>query len=166
MSIESFVGTWLLVSSISVSSEIAQEPGAVRHDKIKSGLRGAGQELIEKAKPTSGLALTIDDNGEFKEEKEGEPQVKWFDTDGVLTPKVVPFSGVVRANKSGVFLQADDIPSWAAPTDRYSVILRFDDGDTTISDQIYLIDDKLVRTVNVVTDEAYLDRTVIVYSRL
>ncbi|MDG9669280.1 hypothetical protein ONV78_16175 [Hahella sp. CR1] len=166
MSIESLIGTWLLDGSISVSSDIAQEPGGEHDDRIKSGLRGSGEELVDRVAPASGLTLTIEESGFFTEEKEGEPQVKWFDTDGVLTPQVVPFSGVVKSHKSGVFLQADDIPSWAAPTNRYSVILRYDDGDTTISDQIYRVDDKLVRTVNVVTDEAYLDRTVIVYSRL
>ena len=39
------------------------------------------------------------------------------------------------------------------------------DGDMEISEQISIIDNQLVRTVNVVTDGFQLDRVVMVYER-
>ena len=45
------------------------------------------------------------------------------------------------------------------------VALRYDDGYTMIAEWLERSDNRLVRTVNVVTDELYLDRIVMVYQQ-
>lgn len=166
MSIESTIGTWLLIGSVSINSEVSfvgEEPDP---NGVKDWLNGEGKELIDKINATSGLTLNIGSDGTFTETKEGNPRVYWFSDEGVLESEVVPFNGVVKTNRAGSFLQPEEIPSWATPTDDYGVALRYDDGDTKISDHIYIAGENLVRTINVVTDELYLDRIVVVYKKM
>ncbi|WP_435234818.1 hypothetical protein ACR30L_13755 [Psychromonas sp. PT13] len=163
MNIDSIVGVWLLIGSVSINSEInfiGEEPDP---KGVTDWLNDSGEELIDKIQATSGLTLSVSADRTFTEVKQGSPSIYWFSDEGVLESEVIPFNGVVKTNEYGAFLQPEDIPSWATPTNNYGVILRYDDGDTKISDHIYIREDKLVRTINVVTDELYLDRIVVVY---
>jgi len=163
---ETIIGTWVLIGSISINNEIAfigEEPDL---DGVKNWLNESGKELIEDVKGTEGLKLVIAPDGKFKEIREGNPDVYWFSSEGVLEDEVMPFNGTVKNNEYGYFLIPKEVPTWATPKIEYGVILRYDDGDTKISDQIFQHEGNLVRTINVVTDEAYLDRIVIVYNKM
>ncbi|MFK7804710.1 MAG: hypothetical protein AB8G95_23945 [Anaerolineae bacterium] len=162
---ESITGTWTLVGSISINGEIAFVGNEPDPNGIEDWLAGAGKELLEEIASTSGLTLKINADGTFTETKDGDPDITWFDQEGVLMSDIVPFNGFVKTNELGSFLQPETIPSWATPADEYNVIPRYDDGDTVISDHIYLNAGSLVRTVNGVTDGLYLDRVVIVYTK-
>ncbi|MEM9449908.1 MAG: hypothetical protein AAGA75_15390 [Cyanobacteria bacterium P01_E01_bin.6] len=163
MNLETLVGKWSLIGSISINSEISFVGGEPEPNGVKDWLNGSGRELVETMNATSGLTLELCSDSTFTETKYGNPAVYWFSDEGVLESEVVPFNGLVKANEFGFFLQPDEISSWATPTDKYGVILRYDDGDTKICDRLYLSEGKLIRTINVVTDELYLDRIVIVY---
>lgn len=165
MNLESLVGKWVLTGSISTNSEITFMGEEADPNGIKDWLNGSGRELFENIKPTSGLTLELLPDGTFTEAKTGNPEVYWFSNEGVLESEVIPFNGLIKSNEFGFFLQPDEIPPWAAPTDKYGVILRYDDGDTKICDRLSLSENTLIRTVNVVTDELYLDRIAITYKR-
>jgi len=160
-------GEWHLVASASTNSEIefiGEEPDP---NGITNWLNGFDDTLVDSAKSTSGLVLTIQSDGTFTEVVSGKPEVYWFDEEGVLQTEVTPFNGVVAPSGSANYLRPVDIAKWAKPVEElYSpAILRYDDGDTKISDRVHVNSGKLIRTVNTVTDELYLDRVVIVYGR-
>ena len=72
---ETIIGTWVLIGSISINSEIAfigEEPDL---DGVKNWLNESGKELIEDVKGTEGLKLVIAPDGRFKEIREGNPDV-------------------------------------------------------------------------------------------
>ncbi|MDY6901727.1 MAG: hypothetical protein SWZ49_27155 [Cyanobacteriota bacterium] len=166
MSIESLVGTWQLIGSASTKGELAFIDNKPDPNGVKNWLKGEAGEIINQINSTSGLTLTINQNGTFTEEKEGNPEVNWFSSEGVLESKVVSFNGKVKFQADVAYLYPNEIPDWAKPRGRkYGIVLRYNDGDTIISDNISLIDEKLVRTVNVVTDGMYFDRVVIVYEK-
>ena len=76
-------------------------------------------------------------------------------------------SGTLAITGECAWLQPDGIPRWSTHAlNRYDqAILRYDDGDTKISDTLRLSGERLLRTVNVVTDELYTDRQLIAYLR-
>jgi hypothetical protein len=162
-------GTWILVASGSSRSEVEfldnDEPDP---HGVSKWLNGFDDGLIKEAKATSGLTLTVESDGTFAERAEGAPKVDWFDEEGVLQAQVTPFDGVIVTTADVSFLRPVEIASWALPVEgRYGTsVLRYDDGDTKISDGIRVIDGRLIRTVNVATDDLYLDRVVIVYERV
>ena len=165
MNIESFAGTWTLIGSTSINGEISfidEEPDP---NGVRNWLNGKGAALRDEVEPNSGLTLSIAANGSFTEQVEGDPNVYWFDSEGVLVSEVVPFGGFLKLQGENAYLQPSEIPSRATPDDEYNVVLRYDDGDTKICDCINLVGDTLIRTVNVVTDELYLDRVIIVYQK-
>lgn len=169
MVIETFVGTWHLTASTTINSEISfvgEEPDP---NGVNNWLKGNGQELIEKAETTSGLSLKISSNGSFIEEKNADTKVDRFDGEGVLSLDAFTLTGTLKSNSYGVFLEQSSIPSWAnsstSAPEKYDAFVRFDDGDTKISDSIEIQGNTLIRTVNVVTDELYLMRVVYLYTR-
>ena len=84
-----------------------------------------------------------------------------------MQSEVTPFQGYLSFHKTSIYFLPINLPSWAMPVDRESSIkLRYDDGDTKISDCIERQNERLIRTVSVVTDELYLDRVIIVYQRV
>ncbi len=167
MSIDIFVGTWALIGSFSIGSEIEfidEEPDP---NGVKNWLNGKSYKSIEQIERTEGLTLNITFDGKFAEEKTGNPNVQWFDVEGVLESEVIPFNGSLKISESNVYLIPNEILRSEITSDLTNKTnLRYDDGDTKISDFIEVRDDSLIRTVNVVTDELYLDRTVIVYQRI
>ncbi|WP_028102208.1 hypothetical protein [Pseudoduganella violaceinigra] len=164
---ESIAGCWELVGSTTINSEIAFVDDEPDPDGIADWLNGVGDELEESLKSTSGMKLEVAPDGRFSEHLTGQPSVTWFDVEGVLCNSVVPFNGALRRNDEGIYLQPDDIPSWSEhlAANYGNAILRYDDGDTKISDFLRMKDGRLLRTVNVVTDELYTDRVLIAYAR-
>ena len=57
------------------------------------------------------------------------------------------------------------LPSPDAMNRHGHALLRYDDGDTRISDGLRLQGTRLLRTMNVVTDELYTDRQLFAYER-
>ncbi|VEP12200.1 conserved hypothetical protein [Hyella patelloides LEGE 07179] len=165
MDIEILVGTWLLIGSTSTKSEVEFINKQPDPSGVSKWLDGKSHELIEQIELTEGLTLTITPDGKFTEEKTGNPQMQWFDSEGVCSD-VIPFDGKLNFYKSNFYLIADNIPSWATPINKSSrKKLRYNDGDTKISDSLEIVKELLIRTVNVVTDELYLDRVIIAYKK-
>lgn len=166
MSIEPFIGTWQLIGSVSTKGELAFIDNKPDPNGVKNWLKGKADELVNQINSTSGLTLTINQDGNFTEVVEGSPQVTWFSNEGVLESKVVPFNGKVKFQAGVAYLYPNEISDWAKPRGRkYGIVIRYNDGDTIIADNISLVDEKLVRTVNVVTDGMYFDRVAIVYAK-
>ncbi len=164
--INELIGRWTLSSAISTNDQIPVIENEPDPEGVSRWLNGTDVEVVKQSEPTSGLEFEITPDGRFTEQITGKANVMWFDAEGVLT-EVTPFGGTVVSNDQGVYLIPDDVPNDARPIDgRYGkAILRLDDGDTKICDGLCLLNDHLVRTVNVVTDELYLNRVVIVYTR-
>lgn len=158
------IGTWQLIATARSDSEIAfigEEPDPAGVADWLNGRSAAGATV-----PAAGLLLEIQPNGRFTERRTGTPAVDWFDAEGVLADKPSPFDGTVLQSGLTAYLRPDDIASWARPEDgRYApAVLRYDDGDTKIADSVTRDGPNLLRTVNVVTDELYLTRVVLVYA--
>jgi len=165
MTIDLFIGTWLLMGSVSYRSELEIIDGRRDPMGVLNWLNGKGDNSISEIIPAKGLTLTIAESGSFQEEKTGEPEIKWFNASGELS-KVQTFSGKVSFHRSRAYLIANNIPDWAKPYGKVNKAkLRYDDGDTKITDLLEIRDKKLVRTINVVTDEMFFDRVIIVYQK-
>ena len=163
---QSLVGTWLLTATLSVDGEIAFSAHPSDLAGIENWLYGNSHELLAQATHADGLSLCIARDGSFTERRQGQPHVPWFDAEGVLDSDVTTFDGVVRADgHAGYLLLATPI-KWAIPKDRVRMTrIRYDDGDTTICDKVEPIDKRLVRTISVVSDGLYFERTVLIYRR-
>jgi hypothetical protein len=167
MEIESVVGTWILVGSTSINGQIAFLDDEPDPNGVLNWLNGLGEELEASIKHMTGLELEISQDGRFSEALSGQPKVPWFDVEGVLSNDVAPFNGALTSNDKLVYLQPDGIPRWSVHAqNRYGkAILRYDDGDTKICDSLRLKGDRLLRTVNVVTDELYTNRVLVAYEK-
>ncbi|MBC7501745.1 MAG: hypothetical protein H7315_14820 [Herminiimonas sp.] len=166
MEIESVVGRWALVGSTSINGEIAFVGDEPDPNGVSNWLNGHAEDLEESIEQTSGLELEISQDGRFTERQVGRPKVYWFDVEGVLSNEVAPFNGALTFNDKLFYLQPD-IPNWSVHAQNRcgEAILRYDDGDTKICDSLRLRGDRLLRTVNVVTDELYTDRVLIAYEK-
>lgn len=167
MEIESVVGSWTLVGRTAINGEIAFLGVEPDPNGVLDWLNGLGEELEGSIKHVSGLELEISQEGRFSESLSGQPEVYWFDVEGVLSNDVAPFNGALASINKLIYLQPDGIPRWSVHAqNRYGdAILRYDDGDTKICDSLRLKGDRLLRTVNVVTDELYTDRVIIAYEK-
>lgn len=109
------------------------------------------------------MTLTIDANATLTEARTRALKLAWYDCEGVLDEQVTPFDGIVVIESDQMYLHLE------APICGASVVrntrVRYDDGDTIICDRIERINDALVRTISVVTDELYLDRTILIYQK-
>lgn len=162
----SMIGIWVLISSLTVESDIpfvGQEPET---DGVNTWLYGNSNELLGQASPTPGLTLRIEPNGVFSEERTDNLKLSWFDEEGVLTETVAPFGGIVNTEGALSYLVLAAPISWATPIEPLrKARVRYDDNDTVICDKLEVIDGQLIRTMSVVTDELYLNRTVLIYRR-
>ena len=165
--IQPLVGVWLLTASFCDEAEMPYLSNNRRDPHgVDNWLYGSSHEQLTRAMPAEGLTLHIESDSTFTERRHGQPNVPWFDAEGVLDTDVTPFDGLVRMEgRTGYLLLATPI-RWAIPRDRVrKTRIRYEDGDTTICDKVELVDGRLVRTVSVVTDELYLERNVLVYRR-
>ena len=164
MTIDPFVGTWLSIGSVSYRSKLEFIDGKPDPMGVVNWLNGKGDNSIADITPAEGLTLTITKEGDFQEEKTAEPEIQWFNASGELSPDIQPFSGTLSEYHLKVYLIDNDAPHWSKSKSKPKKN-RYADGDTTIADMLEIRDEKLVRTVSVVTDEMYFDRVIIVYQR-
>lgn len=168
MAYQNIEGEWHLIASASITSEVQfvndEQPDP---NGVANWLNGFDDSLLESAKQTSGLVLSITPDGSFTERVTGKPEVYWFDVEGVFANEVTPFDGVTVKNEQGAYLKPVAVAKWAVAVEgRYGkCVLRYDDGDTKITDNLRIVEAHLIRTVNIVTDELYLDRVLIRYKR-
>ncbi|EAZ89793.1 hypothetical protein [Crocosphaera chwakensis] len=160
MDISVFVGKWVLIGSVFIKSELEFIGNQPDPNGVNNWLNNSTPQVLKKIESTEDLILIINPDGTFEEEKTGNPKVEWFDCEGVLCSEVKPFSGYINVSKSKFYLMADECPLWAKDEK-----LRYNDGDTKISDTIQISNEQLIRTVSVVTDDMYFDKVVLVYAK-
>ena len=157
------LGVWHLVLGSDQRAEADLDDP--HHDLDGNGawMRTSGRKDLAAAAPVSGLTLTISASGDFTEE--GESSVSLFDAHGVETAGE-PFAGRLALTALGMqaFTDPRQIPATVQSIADTSV-LRCSDGDTDISEIFEVVDDRLVRTQNVVTDGIYLARVTLIYAR-
>lgn len=162
-------GRWALTGSCSINHEITleEEDSEIHLPEIARWLNGTAKELLLQWQPTEGLMLEIKADGSFSETATGRPQLQWFDAEGCLNEEASPFDGRWIKGKDLAYLRPTEIQRWAMPAaGQYgAAVLRYDDGDTKICDQVQRDGERLLRCVNVVTDELYLNRVLMVYER-
>lgn len=129
-------------------------------------LPSAAFEKLPKQKSAKGLRLSIFDDGTFLEQSENETGFGYFNREGCLIDEIIPFSGKVSIFKNRRFLLLDQPISWACPAEADEEFIRYDDGDTKISDEIKIVENNLIRTVAVITDGYLLDRFLYIYKRV
>ncbi len=160
------IGTWTLIAAAETDAEVDLIGEDSDPEGINDWLNGTDDGLVDEAEPTSGLTLAIAADGSFTERLTGTPDVAWYDEEGVLQDAAEPFDGRMVDTGAGGYLRPDEIASWAIPAEgrHGAAVLRYDDGDTKIADGVARRGDHLVRTVNIVTDELYLTRVVMLYA--
>lgn len=166
MSITSINGEWQLERYRHLVDEIAwgDEEDTACLAKIQAWLRGTGDAQIPDAVPMAGLVMKIQGNAFTEEVIDFDALM--FDVSGVQVNAYVPMTGTVVDRDGLMILEPAGVPDWATPNAMDASILRYDDGDTKVGDNLRLINDRLVRQVSVVTDEIYLERMVLVYGRV
>ena len=157
-----FVGSWQLVGSTHINSQVKFYGNTPDPIGVSNWINGDSNELADEVSPTEGLVLTITENAKFSEDKTGNPKTIWYDLEGVQSD-VEPFSGWVSLLRSKIYLMADGVPDWGNTPDAKK--LRYNDGDTKIADTVEVDRKKqrLIRCMNIVTDDLYLDRIILVY---
>lgn len=159
------VGTWLLAAATAISSEVAFTETETAGG-VDAWLYGSSNHLLDQAQPLEGLKLTIGADATFTEVKTRDLNLAWYDRDGVLDTQVTPFNGIVMVEGKIMYLLLEvSIAGASSEVEVRTTRVRYDDGDTIICDQIERFNDSLVRTMSVVTDELYLDRTVLIYRK-
>lgn len=160
---EEWVGAWRLVARAEVKAELRPD-GSEGYFRTDRWLQGDGPNPTNAVEPAGGLTLFISPEGKVTEEAGPEAVFEWFDVDGVLEAKAVPYDGTLLAH--------DDTPQAVAirfvlkTEDSPPGHSRYDDGDTVITDFFSLSGaHQLLRTVSVSTDECYGDRHLYLYER-
>ncbi|GLR12243.1 hypothetical protein GCM10007907_10330 [Chitinimonas prasina] len=162
---QDLVGVWHLVGSAHINVDLDLPDDDDDDSAVVDWLYGHSPELLAQLEATGGLTLQVQADGSFRQTCSGEPAVEWFGVNGVLEEKVVPFDGLVNSEGGEHFLLVPDL-DWGAPEGEHEqATLRYDDGDTMICDRVALQGAQLIRTVSVVTDEAYGDRVVMAFRR-
>ena len=166
MNTNSMQGEWELRQYHHLIDEIpyGDEDNSPRLDEIQAWLMGNDDEQIAQSVPRTGLIIRIQANAFSEHAVEFDGLM--FDVSGVQVNDYVPMAGALVERNSLTFLQPDGVPDWAKPELIDGPVLRYDDGDTKVSDSLRLVGDKLVRQISVVTDEIYLERIVLVYARV
>jgi hypothetical protein len=156
LAIEKFLGIWTLIGSVEIREELPEVDADWNY-----WFTSASSEQIQRIQPVKGLTLTIHDDSTFSEKLSGKPNVYWFHSEGYLSDTVEPFSGAVNFYNDTAYLRPSEARLDYKSDDKR---LRAD-GDMEISEQISIIDNQLVRTVNVVTDGSQLDRVIMIYEK-
>ena len=162
MSEQSFLGVWNLAGAFSINGELDIDPETEEGKaELADWLFGHSHDDLDLLTDASGLQLTIHNNATFTERKTADPQVTWFDAEGVQDDDVVPFDGVYTIRDGKAYLTLAEPPEWATSADRKRI--RYDDGDTVVCDSLEIVGGNLIRTISVTSDGAYLDRVVLQY---
>ncbi|QDT32382.1 hypothetical protein [Thalassoglobus polymorphus] len=159
-------GHWQLVGYEHLVDEILYEEGAAdpRITELYGWLLGRSDvNSLPSLESQAGLVLRICDS-KFEEEVTGFERLM-FDADGIQVNDYRPMTGVVYQRERISFIKPFDA-FVQSDVERFpKLILRYDDGDTQVCDSLRRFEEKLIRQVSVVTDEIYLERILMVYSR-
>lgn len=150
----SLQGAWRLHSAAQVSADVDLKQDS--EPQLQAWLQGEGGPQPEAFQPLSGLLLTLEADGTYREVAEQPVPISWYDEEGVLEAEARPFSGTWQ--ESGGKL-------WLLTADSTSPTLRYDDGDTQVADALSLVGGHLLRSMSTVTDGLYLDRILLRYAR-
>ena len=164
--------TWHLAGSLHRQGEIIEERDPDKREPVLAAwLAGDDHRRAADAAPASGLELAIGAGGRFTERRTGDARIWWYDEDGVETmADAVPFDGYAVERGGHRYLRpALDPQAMSVRLKRDErfpgIALRIDDGDTLLADRIDRDGDRLLRTMSVVTDEAYPSRLTLIYHR-
>jgi hypothetical protein len=159
-----FIGIWNLFGTFSENGEFEIIEDIEKYRQIyEAWLIAEDYSNLDKLSIVNGLELTINDDGTFTESKTGNPNIDWYDEEGVLDNRVTPFNGVFKVLDNRAFLFPQEIASWAISAD--SDRIRYDDSDTKICDSLRIVKGNLIRTVSVITDELYTTRIILGYQK-
>lgn len=168
---------WHLAGSLHREGETIEERDPDRREPMLAAwLAGDDRHGSADAARASGLELVIGADGRFTERRTGDARIRWYDEGGVETiAEAVPFDGYAVERGGHRYLRpALDPQAMSVRLKRDErfpgIALRIDDGDTDdgdtlVADRIDRDGDRLLRTMSVVTDEAYLSRLTLVYQR-
>ena len=161
-------GTWSLASYSAIDSEVPFEGDDPKPNAPEDWLYGCGREGFAELKPASGISVTIREDGTYSEAKtDADLRLLWFDSKGVQVESPSPTDGVMRQVGNRSFLHPLAAPpGMTRSRDKERELLRYDDGDTLICDQVRLEGAALVRAISVATDELYLNRITAVYKKV
>jgi hypothetical protein len=163
-----FVGEWHLDGYALVDTFIgASDPSDL--SAVQNWLLAAAGAGWPEVEARTGLVLVIRRDGTYSERAPGEKlSMLWYDSDGVQTASPEPTEGVVRGvgGRPVVSLHPHTPPARADfPGGDFRGVLRYDDGDTLVSDILRLEGNSLIRAISVVTDDLYFNRVVSRYWR-
>ncbi len=158
------VGIWQLVAAISIDCEIPIMDIPAHTSAIDAWLYGNSHQLIRQAPLNYGLSLQINVDATFTETGTNTLSFTWFDAEGVLTEPAIPFDGVINLDGDDLYFHATLSDGYTDPVRGHRV--RYDDGDTIVCDRAKLVQHRLVRTMSVVTDELYGDRSILIYQKM
>ncbi len=161
---KNLIGKWNLTGTHSETGEmkIIDDEAKYRSSYFK-WLQSDDLSKLSEIEETSGLQLSINEDKTFTEEKTGNPEIEWFDFEGVLDNEMTPFDGELFSLGKRSFLHLGKNKSSINQTN--SPQIRYSDGDTIICDNIQIIDGDLIRIVSVLTDELYTNRTILRYEK-
>jgi len=162
------VGSWSLTSYGTIELEVPVDEDDSNPNALDDWLYARGREGFANLKSASGLRITIREDGSYSEAK-ADPSIPmpWFDSEGVLVESPLPTNGTVRHVGNGDFLHPIQSASGTNRSrEKDKDVLRYDDGDTLVCDQLRLENGSLIRIVSVATDELYLNRIIAVYDKV
>jgi hypothetical protein len=164
-----FLGEWHLNAYAYVDTHIGpgDPPAPVDIEDWLFAAAGVGWPELEAR---TGLELVIRHDGSYSERVVGgELPMLWYESEGVQVDAPEPTEGTVRDvdGRDGASLHPHSAPAPEIRTEEgLRGVLRYDDGDTQVSDILRVAGDSLVRAISVVTDEIYFNRIVARYGRL
>lgn len=161
---ENFLGTWCLAGFTREQCDVALPH--YTHTTAQMQHFAQSRREARDLPSAAGLTLVIADDRSFVET--GASAVPWYAADGVLHDGAVPFDGSFIGPLT---VRSSSVEPGAFHGRR----LRYDDGDTRISDSFDWHPKKsrgpakgperLIRTVTAITDEQSVDRLIYVYHR-
>lgn len=131
----------------------------VNRSKIEDWIFGAPKLDAVYLKALEGLRLTLyRDNTYYDEAINPDLEVEWINEYGELNNFHSTNFGKVKSIDSLIFIASDD-------SSKKLGYVRYSDGDTTVVDSLRFVDDKLIRSVSVVTDEVRFERYFFIYQK-
>jgi hypothetical protein len=165
MKVNNFTGIWYLNGSFEENGKFEPVEDIEEYRRTyEHWLRGEDYANLENLTEVEGLRLEIEDAKIFSETKTGKPQIEWFDEEGVSVSNFKPFNGVYKIFDERAFLTLKEPSSLSFTLDPERI--RYDDGDTKICDSLRIVNENLIRTISVITDELYTNRIILSYRKL
>ncbi len=159
-----FVGQWLLCATAETVFDVTLDSisFASKFDHIGVSADLSAMDLTS----TNGMIVRIFADGQFSQCFSDCPVLDWYDQEGVLDHPVNAFDGWTFCDHDRIYFNTNEKPEWSHKhSDADPKRCRYDDGDTTICDFAELVDGRLLRTLNVMTDDSYVNRVAMLYVR-